>query len=85
METIRRQYEKELKNLEITQDEHITMKLVTTKFKRKALKVHSDKTRMGDDEKFIELHSDYTKLIDALKECAEDGEYLEKTDLQNFF
>ena len=62
MENIRRQYEKELKNLEITHDELITMKLVSTKFKRKALKVHSDKTGKDDDEEFIELYSDYTKL-----------------------
>ena len=44
MDNLRKELERELINLEIEADEDITVKLVTKKFKRKALKVHSDKT-----------------------------------------
>ena len=58
MENIRKNYEKELRTLEISDEEELTVKLVTKKFKKKALKVHSDKTHK-DDEEFKELLNDY--------------------------
>ena len=86
METIRKQFEKELKNLDITEEEVISARIVTKKFKRKALLVHSDKTRNGDDEAFQYLLSDYKKLIDALENIGEEKEKLDvKSDLQEFF
>ena len=60
------------------------MKLVEKKFKRKALKVHSDKTGK-DDEEFKDLLRDYNTLIAAIDECTEEGGFVEKCDLQNFF
>ena len=85
MENIRKQYQKELKNLEIGDEVPINLKVVATMFKRKALKVHSDKTHKNDDEEFKELLRDYTVLKDAINACVEEGEFVEKTDLQNFF
>ena len=86
MEIFRKEYEKELLNLEIEESEEITQKLVTTKFRRKALKVHSDKT-FKDDVDFQNLLEDYSKVVEALNNMAEneDGELVEKTDIQNFF
>ena len=84
MENIRKLYQKELTNLEIGNEAVITKKLVVLKFKRKALKVHSDKTGK-DDEEFKELLRDYNTLIDAIDESTEEGEFVEKCDLQNFF
>ena len=43
MENLRKQLDSEIKNLEIGEDEVISLKLVTQRFKKKALKVHSDK------------------------------------------
>ena len=89
MENIRKQYQKELRMLEISEDEELTVKLITTKFKKKALKVHSDKTLNNDDEEFKELLHDYEKLKEAVievsKENNENSEDEDKTDLQNFF
>ena len=86
MENIRKQFQKELRMLEISDEEELTVKLVTKKFKKKALKVHSDKTLNNDDEEFKELLSDYEKLKDAINEVTnENNEDEEKSDLQNFF
>ena len=86
MENIRKQYQKELRMLEISEEEELTVKLVTKKFKKKALRVHTDKTHNGDDEEFKELLSDYEKLKDAINEVSnENNEIEEKSDLQNFF
>ena len=86
MENLRKQFEKELKNLEIHESEDITPELVDSKSRRKALKVHSDKT-FKDDEEFKILLNDYHKVSDALNELLEneDGEVVGKTDIQNFF
>ena len=46
--------------------------------------MHSDKTGK-DDEDFKELVQDYNTLLDALKDLAEEGECVEKSDLQKFF
>ena len=86
METIRKQFVKELKNLDISEEEEISARIVTKKFKRKALLVHSDKTRNGDDEAFVELLDDYKKVIDAIEKSSENNEKLDvKTDIQEFF
>ena len=84
MEHIRKQYKRELRNLDIGENDNITIRFVTIKFKRKALKVHSDKTGK-DDEDFKELVQDFNTLLDALKDLAEEGECVEKSDLQKFF
>ena len=86
MENLRKKYEKELRILEINEDEELTVKLVTTKFKKKALRVHSDKNRNNDDEEFKELLNDYQTVKDAINELSNDmNEDEEKTDLQSFF
>jgi curved DNA-binding protein CbpA len=87
MENLRRQLESELRNLEVGENEELTVKLVTKKFKKKALKVHSDKTGKEDDEEFKQLLQDYNKVKDALAELSSDviEEEETKTDLQNFF
>ena len=86
MRTFRKDFEKELKNLEIEECEEITTKLVAKKFRRKALKVHSDKT-FKDDVDFQNLLNDYNNVMEALNKLSEheDGEMVEKTDIQNFF
>ena len=86
MEAIRKQFAKELRNLDISEEETITSRLLTIKFKRKALLVHSDKTGTGDDEEFKELLSDYRKVSKALEKIDnEEDECDAKTDLQEFF
>ena len=89
MENLREQLESELKNLEVEPEEELTLRLVTKKFKKKALKVHSDKTGKNDDEEFKQLLQDYNKVKDALNEIANEVDANEedevKTDLQNFF
>ena len=86
METLREQFAKELKNLEITNEDIITARFVTIKFKRRALKVHSDKTHTGDDEEFKELLNDYKRVIDAIEKIGNNEEKMDvKTDLQEFF
>ena len=84
MEYIRKQFANELKNLEVEECEEISAKILSKKFKRKALKVHSDKTRTQDDEEFKQLLHDYNKLKEALSEINENVED-EQTDLQTFF
>ena len=86
MEDIRKHFVKEINNLEIEDDEVLTEKLVTTKFKKKALKVHSDKTGKEDDEEFKQLLNDYHTVRDAVNELSDDNEPKDgKTDLQSFF
>ena len=87
MESLRIFLKKELKNLGVEEEEALTVKLVTKKFKKKALKVHSDKTHNNDDEEFKELLNDYHKVKDAINEISNSAaeEDDEKTDLQNFF
>ena len=86
MENIRKDFKKELKNLEISEEEELTVKLVTRKFKKKALKVHSDKNREKDDEEFKELLNDYNNLKEAISEVVKDVNVEdEQTDLQSFF
>ena len=88
MENLRKELKRkrELANLEIEVDEDITVKLVTKKFKKKALKVHSDKTGLKDDEEFKQLYFDFEKVRDAVKKITEHIEAEEdKSDLQSFF
>ena len=82
----RGRWKKELKNLEISEEEELTVKLVTRKFKKKTLKVHSDKNREKDDEEFKELFNDYNNLKEAISEVVKDVNVEdEQTDLQSFF
>ena len=67
MENTKKQYHKELQNLEIGLDETITVQLVGKRFRKKALRVHSDKTRLGDDEEFKELVNVCNRLVDAIE------------------
>ena len=86
MENIRKNYEKELRTLEISDEEELTVKLVTKKFNIKALKVHSDKTHTDDDEEFKELLNHYNKLKEAIAEVSkEENNDEEQSDLQSFF
>ena len=92
MENIRKQYVNELSNLEITEEDIITEKLVKKKFKMKALKVHSDKTGKqdktgrADDEEFKQLLSDYHRVLDAVKKIEKNDDVQDtKNELQEFF
>ena len=87
MENIRKQFKKELENLEIKEDEIITLKLVGTRFRKKALRVHSDKTRDGDDEEFKELLNDYNRVSDAIEKICQNQEEVvsEKSEMHSFF
>ena len=85
MENIRNQFRKELDNLEIGEDEALSVKLVGRRFRKKALKVHSDKTRGGDDEEFKELLNDYHRVIEALEQLGENKEMSETMDMHAFF
>ena len=88
MENIRKHFEKELKNLEINDENEITVKLIEKKFKRKALKVHSDKTGNADDEEFKELVNDYNRVREAVKKLSEESQGKnedEETDMSKFF
>ena len=73
------------KNLEIEKEDELTVKLIEKKFKRKALKVHSDKTGSGDDEEFKELLNDYNRVIDAVIKLNEESKDDEATCLSKFF
>ena len=87
MENLRKQYESELKNLEIQEDEELTVKLVTRKFKKKALRVHSDKTGSENDEEFKQLLNDYNRVKEAINEITKDNnqEDCDKSNFQHFF
>ena len=84
MENFKKQYAKELANLEISDIENLSEKFLSKKFKKKALKVHSDKTRKGDEE-FQDLLNDYNKLIEGFKDLNLEQEDAEKDDLIKFF
>ena len=84
MEDLRKALKKELFNLEIDEGEEITIKVVEKKFKKKALKVHPDKTGSDDDMEFKELLADFRKVQTALNEIeTEDVEH--KGDIFTFF
>ena len=87
MENIKKQFHKEIQNLEIGLDEVLTVELVGKRFRKKALRVHSDKTSLGDDEEFKELVNDYHRLVDALEELGDKQEDIraEKSDMHSFF
>ena len=65
MENFKKLFAKELENLKIANTDIITEKYVSTKFKREALKVHSDKTGKSDDADFKQLLSDYNRVMEA--------------------
>ena len=68
MEHLRKTLLRELINLEVEEEEVLTVSLEPKKFKKKALKVHSHKTLNSDDEEFKRLLNDYNKVKDALNE-----------------
>ena len=74
MENFRSIYSKELKNLEIENTDSLTESYISRKFKRKALKVHSDKTRSNDDEEFKELLNDYNRVLDVFRKLDLEAE-----------
>ena len=84
LNNFRKQFAKELDNLEINDVENLSEKFISKKFKRKALKVHSDKTGK-DDEEFQELLNDYRKLIKGFKDFNIEKGDAEKDDLIKFF
>ena len=85
MENLKKEYEEELKNLEVKEDDEINQKVLSRKFKQKAFKVHSDKTgNTGEDkdEEFKKLLHDYQKVSEALKEVLKEDD---DGDLRTFF
>ena len=84
MENFKKQYNKELENLEIYYIENLTEKYISKKFKRKTLKVYSDKTGK-DDEEFKQLLDNYNKLKKGFKALNIGPENEEKDDLIKFF
>ena len=85
MENFKKTFERQLNNLDIDikSTDNISEKFVSLKFKRKALKVHSDKTGK-DDEEFKQLLHDYHEILDALKKLNVANEEEEKDELQSF-
>ena len=86
MEEFRKTYSEELKSLEVSEEEEVTLKLLSTKFKKKALKVHPDKTgEVSDDEEFKNLLNDYMTCMDALKLIVKEEVEKEYNDMAVFF
>ena len=85
MEAIRKNLKKELNNLDIEETEDITIRFVEKKFKKKALKVHPDKTGTNDDAEFKELLRDFQKVQTALNELEEEDSDDDKGDVFTFF
>ena len=84
MEALRNNLKKELTNLEVEETEEISIKMIEKKFKKKALKVHPDKTGKNDDTEFKELLDDFRKVQTKLMELQdEDGD--DKGDICAFF
>ena len=74
---------KELINLEVEEEEEINIKMVKKKFKKKALKVHLDKTGTNDDAEFKELLADFKRMQIALREI-ESKDDDDKGDVYTF-
>ena len=90
MEAFRKQFEKELSNLEVTEKEEITVKVLSKKFKKKAFKLHPDKTGNNEDEQFKELLNDFNIVLAAYKSINKDenddsDENDDKGELFTFF
>ena len=85
MEMFKKTHENELNNLEVDATEDITMKLLSSRFKKKALRVHPDKTGEKDDEEFKTLLKDYNKCTKALAEITNEDIEKEKNDIKDFF
>ena len=84
MEALRNIMKKELLNLDVEESDEINIKMVEKKFKKKALKVHPDKTGTDDDAEFKELLADFKKVQTALNELEIDDEE-DKGDVFTFF
>ena len=86
MEEFRRNYSQELKRLNVEDEEVVTAKMLSSKFKRKALRVHPDKTGdVNDDEDFKNLLQDFNTCMEGLRLIAEDEEEKEKNNMADFF
>ena len=86
MDEFRTKFADELKRLEVSDEEEVTAKILSTKFKKKALKVHPDKNgEVTDDEEFKTLLNDYKSCMDALSLLLKDEVDKEKNDMAEFF
>ena len=91
MEEFRKNCAEELKRLDINDDEEVTVKLLSSKFKKKALKVHPDKTgNTNNDEEFKILLNDFNTCMDnysiidkvqVVKEKSEMADFLAKNNI----
>ena len=81
-----RNYQDELRRLDVQEGEEVTSKMLSMKFKKQALKTHPDKTGdVDDDTEFKNLLNDYNMLIDALSKVKEDEVEQDKNDMADFF
>ena len=86
MEDFVRNYHEELGRLDVQEGEEVTAKMLSMKFKKKALQTHPDKTGdVDNDTEFKNLLNDYNMLIDALNKMKEDENEHEINDLADFF
>ena len=86
MEEFRKTYTEELKRLDVSDDEELTTKMLSSKFKKKALKVHPDKTgEVNQDEEFKNLLNDYKRCTEALSLILKDEADQEQNEMAEFF
>ena len=86
MEEFRMNFTEELKGLDVEDEEEVTAKMLSSKFKKKALKVHPDKKGDAhDDEDFKTLLNDYNTCMEALGLIAMNEEEKEKNEMSEFF
>ena len=86
MEEFRKTYAEELRRLDVSDDEELTTKMLSSKFKKKALKVHPDKTgEVNQDEEFKNLLNDYKICMEALNVILKDEADQEKNEVAKFF
>ena len=86
MEDFVRNYQEELRRLDVQEGEEVTAKMLSMKFKKLALKTHPDKTGdVDNDAEFKNLLNDYNMLIDALSKMKKDEVEQEKNYMADFF
>ena len=85
MEDFRKIYAEELKRLNVEDDEEVTAKMLNSKFKKKALRVHPDKTGDANDEEFKNLLKDFNTCMEALGLIVKEEEEKENNDMAEFF
>ena len=85
MEDFKMNFAEELQRLEVQDEDEVTAKMLSTKFKKQALKHHPDKTGdVDNDLEFKRLLNDYNTLIEALKKINEDEVQKEKNEMADF-